>query len=78
MIEDEVLGQSLVDDLYEYYIQNKRKLDCGYKLSLYAYPDEQFIKIIFKLYEYHQGYKVEIIENFKSIANSYLSKSLGA
>lgn len=78
MAEYEVLGQSLVHDLYEYYIQNKWKLDSRYRLSLYAYLDEQFVKIIFKLCEYPPGYKVEIIENFKPIANSYLSKSLGA
>lgn len=76
MIEDEVLGQSLVDDLYDYYVRNKRKLDCRYRLSLYAYPDERFVKIIYKLHEYPEGYKVEILENFKSLANSFLSNRI--
>ena len=76
MIEDEVLGQRLVDGLDDYFMKNRRKLDFVYRLSLFAYPDEQIIKIKFRLYEYPQGYKYDIEENFKSLAYEYLSNKV--
>ncbi|MBO5528311.1 MAG: hypothetical protein J6A47_03195 [Bacilli bacterium] len=73
MIEDEVLGQELVDDLDYYFRRNRRNIDCRYRLSLYAYPDEKYVRIVFRLNEYPQGWKFEITENFEYLAKQFLS-----
>ena len=76
MIEDEALSQRLYDGVEAYWLDNRRKLDCVYRLALYAYPDEHLVTIRFRLYEYPQGYKSDICDNFERLARTYLSRNV--
>lgn len=72
MIEDVNLGQRLVDGFAEYFYSRKHYDDRG-RISLYAYPDERYVKLIYRLSEYPQGWLYEVKNNFTRLANEYLS-----
>ena len=75
MIEDVDLGQRLVDGFADYYYSRKHYDDRG-RISLYAYPDEYYIKLYYRISEYPQGWLYEIKNNFTRLAKEYLSDAV--